>query len=261
MDDKLLEKIQSCEETYKKCFSRNYETDVVVRYRDDNLKDMYNHNFTYIKKALPSNRLKELIEEETAINKGENKDFLRLTMDEMPGVDFLEESAGKLSLEHYGFYSYSLMKSPDWNVLKGYEIKIVQSSSMVEDLVTMDVTVDSERCGEDFCCRRARRKGKVYLSDETLYSYVCYNSGLPVGKCDLYLHEGTAKIEDFEVLPDYQRRGVGTTVLKYLIDQALNGGANTIYLVADEDDTPKEMYLKLGFDKVGETFALFRKFQ
>jgi spore maturation protein CgeE len=62
------------------------------------------------------------------------------------------------------------------------------------------------------------------------------------------------------VLPEYQRRGIGTTILKYLIDTALSMGVEGIYLVADEDDTPKEMYRKLGFEKVDESYSLFWKF-
>ena len=61
------------------------------------------------------------------------------------------------------------------------------------------------------------------------------------------------------MLPEYQHHGIGTIILKFMIDTALSKGAETIYLTADEDDTPKEMYKKLGFEKVGDSYALFLK--
>ena len=68
---------------------------------------------------------------------------------------------------------------------------------------------------------------------------------------------GVAKIEDFDVLPKYQRKGYGSALLKEIICIALEQNARIIYLVTDEDDTAKEMYLKIGFEKVGEKTQLF----
>lgn len=90
-------------------------------------------------------------------------------------------------------------------------------------------------------------------------TYICYYDKIPVGSCQLFLYNGIAKIEDFTVSPEYQRRGIGTTILKYVIDIALSKKAELIYLSADEDDTAKEMYEKLGFEKVSESYALVYK--
>ena len=253
----LAVKIKKCEAAYIGCFTQKYDNDIVVRYRDSKLVDMYNHNFTYVKKFLSIDNMKQMIKSELDNNISEKKDFIRLTMDEKPDAKCIEEYNGKLLIEHYGMYSYTPMKSPEWNALNEYQVEMIDDFFKVEDLVFLDVTYDSENCGEDFCNRRARRRGDVYLSEEPLSSYICYYNKMPVGKCDLFLHEGIAKIEDFVVLPSYQRRGVGTTILKYIMDQALSSGADVIYLVADEDDTPKEMYLKLGFEKAGDSYAIF----
>jgi spore maturation protein CgeE len=99
----------------------------------------------------------------------------------------------------------------------------------------------------------------VYLSDKSLNSYVCYHNSEKIGTCDLFLYDGIAKIEDFGIIPKHQRKGYGTTILKYLIDTAIKEDSHTIYLVTDEEDTAKEMYEKIGFTKIGEkTDLLFR---
>ena len=85
------------------------------------------------------------------------------------------------------------------------------------------------------------------------------NKGAIIGSCDLFMYKVVAKIEDFAVIPTYQRKGYGTTILKALIDIAIKENCHTIYLVTAEDDTAKEMYQKIGFNKTGEKTDLFFK--
>lgn len=75
----------------------------------------------------------------------------------------------------------------------------------------------------------------------------------------MFIDNGVAKIEDFAVIPTYQRKGYGTTILKSIIEIAIKENSHTIYLVTDEDDTAKEMYEKIGFSKIGERSDLFFK--
>jgi len=256
---KIREIINSCEIAYISCFCKCCEDEQIIRYRDSQLTDMYDHNFTFIKKALSKDALQQVIREEIEQNLHENKDFCKITMDVLPDEKCLEVLDRKLEIEHYGKYAYISMKSPEWKTTDACQILKMTDPSMIEDLASMDLIHDSGSSGEDFCNRRARRRGEVYLSEIPLDSYICYFNGIPVGNCDLFLHNSTAKIEDFAVLPEYQRRGIGTTILKHMIDTALMKSAATIYLIADEDDTAKEMYLKLGFVKIADSYALFSK--
>ena len=130
---------------------------------------------------------------------------------------------------------------------------------MIDDVLFCDLQFDEAVHGKDFCTRRCYRRGKVYVSDKGVNSYVCYHNGNIIGTCNLFMYNGTAKIEDFAVLPTYQRKGYGTTILKSLIDIAIKENSHTIYLVTDEDDTAKDMYGKIGFKKVGERTDLLFK--
>lgn len=255
----IQEKIHSCEKTYINCYTKSYENEEIIRYRDDSLTDMYDYNFTYLKQITPLDTLQKLIQQELEINQQENKDFIKLAMDTYPDDRCFEGSCGKFELEHNGQYFYLPMQSPDWKTRDTCEIHKISNSSMIDDLVSLDINQDGERLGDDFCNRKARRRGLVYLSEAPLDCYLCYYDGKPIGSCELFIDNGTAKIEDFKVLPEYQRQGFGTTILKSLIDTALSKGVKVIYLTADEDDTPKEMYLNFGFVKVDDSYALFQK--
>ena len=48
----LTNKVNKSEEEFTTLFSKRYPNDVVERYFDDELKDMYDHNFSYIKEDI-----------------------------------------------------------------------------------------------------------------------------------------------------------------------------------------------------------------
>ena len=99
----------------------------------------------------------------------------------------------------------------------------------------------------------------VYKSvDNNLEAYIAYFDGEPAGKCELFIQDGYAKIEDFDVVKKHQRKGIGTTMLRSMIEDAISREVRNIYLIADKDDTPRDMYSRLGFETIGEEIELFR---
>ena len=255
----MILKISRCERAYIECFSESVENDRIIRYRDDNLSEMYDHNCTYIKGTPKLDVLLQIADEEIKLYRKENRICCKIFLDEMQYEKGLKEFDDKLQFEHYGQYVFTPAEPPEWALKTECEIRKITDPAMVDDLVLLGKTQYGEDCGEDFCVRRDRRRGEVYLSNSSIESYICYYEGEPAGNCDLFLYDGMAKIEDFTVLPRYQRRGLGTAILKHLIGAAFSKGARIIYLTTDEDDTPKELYMKLGFEKVSDSYALFRK--
>lgn len=59
----------------------------------------------------------------------------------------------------------------------------VENQSMSNDRLTIDKEFDEKTYGIDFCTRRVNRRGKVYLSNHEVDSYVCYLNDTPVGSC------------------------------------------------------------------------------
>jgi GNAT superfamily N-acetyltransferase len=75
---------------------------------------------------------------------------------------------------------------------------------------------------------------------------------------DLYSDGRTAQIEDVGTLPERRGRGYATAVVLRALEEALAVGHDFVFLVADEDDWPKELYAKLGFDPIGRTYAFLK---
>jgi ribosomal protein S18 acetylase RimI-like enzyme len=74
--------------------------------------------------------------------------------------------------------------------------------------------------------------------------------------CELYVHEGAAQIEDVNTLERFRGRGLARAVVLFAAREATRAGADLIWLIADDNDWPKELYAKLGFVRVG-TFWQF----
>jgi ribosomal protein S18 acetylase RimI-like enzyme len=86
--------------------------------------------------------------------------------------------------------------------------------------------------------------------------------GLPVDDeivsyTDLYSDGPDAQIEDVGTLPEHRGHGYATAVVLAAAATARSDGADFVFLVADAEDWPKELYGKLGFDEVGHYTKFF----
>jgi spore maturation protein CgeE len=90
------------------------------------------------------------------------------------------------------------------------------------------------------------------LKDNSVEAYLCYHGDDLIGRCDLFISGDVAKIEDFSIIQKYQRMGFGSTLLRNMIEIAIDRNCETVYLVTNELDSAKYMYEKNGFDKIGQ---------
>lgn len=254
---KIDKAIIECELAYTKCFSKFLQNENVVRFRDDELLGMYYHNYSYIEKKMSAAELSSIIEAEIAVRHSEECDFCNLQLNFEPESELFSMLTYQSDKSRNGYYAFDISKVSELQTVSGCTVKKVNNQEMVDDVLFCDLQHDEARLGKDFCTRRCYRRAQIYVSDDGVDSYACYYNGEIVGNCNLFLHEGVAKIEDFGVNPTAQRKGFGTTILRALIEIALKDNAHTIYLVTDEDDTAKEMYQKIGFSKIGERTDLF----
>jgi GNAT superfamily N-acetyltransferase len=66
--------------------------------------------------------------------------------------------------------------------------------------------------------------------------------------CKLWSDGRTAQIEDVYTAPEARGRGGARAVVTKALELARGEGHDVIFIVADADDTPKELYARLGFD-------------
>ncbi len=69
-----------------------------------------------------------------------------------------------------------------------------------------------------------------------------------VSCADLYLSDRDAQIEDLVTLEEHRGRGYASALVVKGVEEARGAGAEFVFLVADDEDWPKELYRRLGFD-------------
>jgi ribosomal protein S18 acetylase RimI-like enzyme len=75
---------------------------------------------------------------------------------------------------------------------------------------------------------------------------------------DLYLAQGMAQVEDVATLDEHRGKGYASAVVMRAVAEADAAGADLIFLVADDEDWPKELYERLGFETVGLSYKFIR---
>ena len=88
--------------------------------------------------------------------------------------------------------------------------------------------------------------------------FVVKLDGELAGKCELYIDGKDAQVENVDTLEAFRGRGVARAVVLGAIEAATEAGAERTFIVADDDDWPKELYAKLGFDRIGRTWQFTR---
>ena len=86
-----------------------------------------------------------------------------------------------------------------------------------------------------------------HLADMSIIQY----EGKDIGLFTFYFDEkGDACIGMFAILPDYQGMGIGTKILKTVLEE--NEGVR-IYLKTYRENPARNLYLRVGFKKYDET--------
>lgn len=75
--------------------------------------------------------------------------------------------------------------------------------------------------------------------------FAAFRQDRPVAFAQLEREGGAAEITDVFVDPDQRGRGLGTAITQAAIEAA--GEVSDLWIVADDDDRPKELYARLGF--------------
>jgi GNAT superfamily N-acetyltransferase len=82
--------------------------------------------------------------------------------------------------------------------------------------------------------------------------------GVDASHATLYSDGVIAQVEDVATLEEFRGRGLARAVCSAAIDAALETGHELVFIIADDDDWPKELYAKLGFDPVGKPWSFTR---
>lgn len=88
--------------------------------------------------------------------------------------------------------------------------------------------------------------------------FVVRSEGEIVAIAELYPSHDVAQVEAVYTLEGYRGRGFGRAVVLAASRAGRHAGADLVFLNADDEDWPKELYAKLGFVEVGRHWSLVK---
>lgn len=155
---------------------------------------------------------------------------------------FIEQVYGVQLLELYAVHPRDFMgRNPHPDV----QIEFVSEDSL-SDFKQISYLQDLD-IGESF----ADQKQSLYdlkFADPFIRQIIAYLDNEPVGGVDIIENKGTVEIDNLFVNEDRQHQGIATALQLFVMKQA---GDRTVILVADGEDTPKDMYTKQNYIYLG----------
>lgn len=231
------------------------ENDLVQHNHTAEMLLFYDGNFLQFKR-MPT--LDELIESITYLREyhlKNNQHHVKLLFPE--NQDLPEELAQYLKGEGFdiGFMEMYAIKPEQFPAIPVQENIVVEKVSAENKERFLDLKYEIDReFGSDFAEQKRRIHEKNFLDDSVMQLLAFYD-GKAVGAVDVMISEQTAEIDGLVVLDDYQKKRIGSQLQKFVMDQCAD---KTVILIADGEDTPREMYKRQNYEYIGYQFEALK---
>ncbi len=250
-----ISRIRKAERSFKMLFSQKCAfSEHLEKWQDDDLYDMYDHN--QFVPLLDDTTDKEL-EQAIAYQHQLGRSFLKL--DTREKLD--EALTERFSLEECCTETMLLRNKQKnievWKCNPDVVIHDSAYSDVLADLLQIDIETFASDYGEDFIRRRDARYVKKAMETQGFHYYVAYLDGKVAGSCYACAIDGYVVMDALVVREAFRKRYVATTLMKHIASQF----KEEMFLHADADDTPKEMYRKMGFETVDELYEYLKMWE
>jgi spore maturation protein CgeE len=255
-----LSALRRIENEYLQFFADAEEHEHFVRFTDSKLPSMYSHNCVVLKETLDGIELHKQIKTLFADAQENDRNlYLVLHPNHTSAINAWEADTFDLSSLLYMTMPLDEYKGDKPN--SACTVYETTTPSLLQDALLCDIaaslTEGEEHVDYGFAYQRASRKRLVFeLNTPAISQYVAYIDGIPVGKCEVSLHDEIIRPESFLVVEGFQRKGIGTALLKKIAEDGKTRGCKEMFVVTDSDDTAKEMYKKAGFQTIGVEYQL-----
>ena len=247
-----ISRIRKAERSFKMLFSQKCAfSEHLEKWQDDDLYDMYDHNqFVPLLDDPTDKELEQAIAYQHQLGRGFLKLDTREKLDEALTERFsLEECCTETMLLR------NKQKNIEaWKCNPDVIIHDSASSDVLADLLQIDIETFASDYGEDFIRRRDARYVKKAMETQGFHYYVAYLDRKPAGSCYACAIDGYVVMDALVVREAFRKRYVATTLMKHIASQF----KEEMFLHADADDTPKEMYGKMGFETVDELYEYLK---
>ena len=239
----MLEDINKCEDKFISLFSKKFKfSNNLIKYEDEIVNDMYDHNYF---KHNKNTSIKEVIDAyHYQIEKGD--EFLKL----ISQVKLNSKIVKTLGLEETIILTMlHNKKTINFKINEFVKIKDVT----INDLNKIELKHYGKLYGETFILRRNKEFIKTSRKHSNFRYIGAYINDKIVGACHFYTYKNYTCLDSLIVDNRYRHKYIASALIKYVLDNSEN-----LYLHADNREEVKNMYKKLGFKKVAETYEYLK---
>ncbi len=234
------------------------DTDMFRHYHDARMLIRYDSNLIAFKR-MPN--LKEFSNTEKYLQEyhfARGQKHLKFVFPPNEKID--EELWANLSDEKYDIGFMELYKINPWKFPKEEkrkEIEIVHiGEAQLDDFLTVSYQQDLF-FGAEFAAIK-RDNNRRHFHDPTIWQVLAYYNGAPAGGLEAIIKEQTVEIDGLFVLPEFQRKRIAAHLQQFVM---VSFPEKTVILLADGEDTPREMYKKQNYEYVGFQYEAVKVFE
>lgn len=239
----MKKEIQECEENFIRLFCKRFKfSKNLYKYYDDVVFDMYDHNYFCNNKETS---LKEILKA-LKYQKENNKNYFKIISNYPLKKDIIKT----IGLEENNV----LTMVYDNKTIIPINNKVIIKAVSLKDLNKIELKHYGKIYGDGFCKRRNKEFINKSKENDNFKYYGAYINNKIVGVCHTFTYKNYTCLDSLLVDNLYRRKKVAST----LISNAKNN-SKYLYLHADSDDYPKDIYLKLGFRTTGKNYEYFKK--
>lgn len=214
-----------------------------IRYFDNGLKGMYDHNFYVLKDVTL-------------------KDFEQFkTVKDIRGENHIKISSSNkipLLLENGFIESVILtMVNGDYksiNPKNNYSItfkNVRENPDIINDVIANEILCYGNVYGISFCIKRWNHYfNNINEGNNGLNIFACYYGNTFVGSCYTFYSDGVVALDALITVEEHRNEYIASNLIKHIA----NFYQCPIYLHADEEETAKELYKKLNFVTIETTY-------
>ncbi|WP_174612825.1 GNAT family N-acetyltransferase [Virgibacillus ihumii] len=154
-----------------------------------------------------------------------------------------------------GFMELYLINPKDFpQAAENPDIKIEQVTHItLDDYLKLQYETDMQ-FGEVFAKQKVGLNNRQFEAGQYV-QVIAYYHGTPAGTMDIFVGDEAVEIENLEVRGEFQRQGIGSQLQRYAMENYSN---SEIILIADGEDTPREMYQKQNYRYQGYKYELLK---
>ncbi|WP_281512207.1 GNAT family N-acetyltransferase [Mammaliicoccus vitulinus] len=233
------------------------ETDRYIQYHTLNKRIQYDSNKIVYKVMPDLNTFKKDEQMLKTLHEQHKQPFLKFVFPENHSIDSELERYLKENGYEYSWIELYINVDKDFVSKDNDNIDVVTTNEdNLVDFLNVSYEYD-KKYGTDYA------ELKIEVSKNQLYEdnpvqVLSYYQGKPVGTLLIWNHEKYVELDSFAVREPYRKLGIGSKMQAFVADFAQD---KLIILVADGEDTAKDMYKKQGYVYSGYQYEALKEYE